>query len=151
VVRVNHKINCLMCHPPSFRTSDPARAPVPPLRESVQPGFGYGASPRKKAVVVKETFIRADITYLKQDYSVTLAINASGVLKGEQRYDLFVRERFATPADIAAALVRKNAGPTGRQKAAAFALRELTGQEPGVGRANWIRFARSEKQVARQQ
>jgi hypothetical protein len=142
VVRVNHKINCLMCHPPSFRTSDPARAPVPPLREPVQKGFGYGAQPSKKAVVVKETFIRADITYLKQDYSVTLAINASGVLEGEQRYDLFVRERFATPADLAAALVRKTAGPTGQQKAALFALRELTGQEPGAGRANWIRFAR---------
>ena len=142
MVRVNHKINCLMCHPPSFRTSDPARAPVPPLREPVQKGFGYGAQPSKKAVVVKETFIRADITYLKQDYSVTLGINATGVLKGQQRYDLFVRERFATPADIAAAVARKNAGPTGQQKAAAFALRELTGQEPGAGGANWIRFAR---------
>ena len=114
---------------------------MPPLRESVQPSFGYGASPRKKVPVAKETFVRADITYLKQDYSVTLAITAPGVLKGEQRYDLFVRERFATPADLAAALVRKNAGPTGRQKAVAFALRELTGQEPGKGRANWVRFA----------
>ena len=155
VVRVNHMINCLMCHPPSFRTSDPARAPVPPLpplREPVQKGVGgYGAQPSKRAVVVKETFIRADITYLKQDYSVILGINATGVLKGQQRYDLLVRERLATPADLAAALVRKNAGPTGQQKAVAFALRELTGQEPGAGFANWLRFAQRVKQVARQQ
>jgi hypothetical protein len=137
LVRVNHKINCLLCHPPSFNVADPARAAVPPLRESFQ-SFGYSAAPPRK----KETFVRADITYLKQDYSVTLEKANSPILRGEQRYDLFVRERLATSEDFAATVARRKAGPTGHQLAALFALRELTGAEPGAGRVNWRRFAR---------
>ena len=126
-----------MCHPPSFHTLDPARGPVPPLRESFQGGFGYSAQPSKN-----ETFVRADITYLKQDYSVMLALTNRGVLVEAQRYDLLIRERFATGADFAAAVIRKQAGLTGHQEAAAFALRGLTGQEPGANEVNWRRFAR---------
>ena len=58
-----------------------------------------------------------------------------------QRHDLFVRERLATPADVTAALAREKAGRTGQQEAAAFALRELTGEEAGPRAVDWARFA----------
>jgi hypothetical protein len=144
VVRIDHKLNCLLCHPPSFRATDPARRPVPPLREPPQTGgVGYlAAAPQRN-----ETFVRADVTYLKQDYSVMLRVN-SGTRREERRFDLFVRERLATQADAAAALARKQAGATGHQKAVAFALRELTGLEPGPRAENWKEFAQRQNLAA---
>ena len=136
VVRVHHQFNCLVCHPPSFNETDPARALVPPLRSSS--GMGSGYDPKcSPLLAANQTFVRTDITYLKQDYSVRLMDTALGI-SGEHRYDLLVRERLATSDDLVATLIRPNA----RREAAAFALRELTGQEPGAGGANWIRFAR---------
>ena len=93
------------------------------------------------------SFVRVDITYLKQDYSVILPGQESGPFQGRQRYDLFVRERFSTSADLEVAVARHNAGLTPQQKAVAFALRELTGEAAGPGAANWRRFSRIHKQV----
>ncbi len=131
VVRVNHRLNCLMCHPVSTNSADPLRRAVPPIREQ---GFGYsgiGLGVGRSAGPRSETFVRADVTYLRQDYSVKI--------HGE-RFDLFVRERRATQADVDAALARKKRGRTPHQEAAGFALRELSGQEPGARDGNWIRF-----------
>jgi hypothetical protein len=133
LVRINHKINCLMCHPPSFKTGDALRGAVPPLKERVS--FGYMGAPETQKV-----FVRADITFLKQDYSVML---------DGKRYDLFVRERLATDADSAAALERTKSGQTGQQKAAAFALRELSGEEPGPRAVNWVRFAQKQERLVK--
>jgi hypothetical protein len=142
LVRIDHKFNCLMCHPPSFRSSDPARRAVPPLRETVV-GLGYFARVPQQT----ETLVRADVTYLKQDYSVILQVKRGGNQEA-RRFDLFIRERVATPADMVAALVRKKAGPTGHQKAIRFALRELTGQEPGRRDENWHLFAQRQNLAA---
>jgi len=71
-----------------------------------------------------------------------LRVVHSRVLSGEERYDLFVRERMATGADLKSTVARQKAGLTGQQKAAIFALRELTGLEPGLNFANWLQFAR---------
>ena len=49
-------------------------------------------------------------------------------LEKELGFDLFVRERVGTAADVAEARSRKEKGPSEQQKAAAFALRELTGE-----------------------
>ena len=140
LVRVNHKFNCLLCHPASFRETDPARALVPTLAEQQEKGTGggYGGF----GISNKRTFIRADITYLVQDYSVMLRVVHSRVLSGEERYDLFVRERLATGADLKATAARQRAGLTAHEQAAMFALRELTGLEPGPNLANWLQFAR---------
>jgi hypothetical protein len=140
LVRVEHTANCLLCHAPSFNVNDPGRAHVPGTGKMVETktprvfgGYGgLGSTTR----LVGGTFIRADITFLRQDYSVSL-------WKG--RFDLLVRERAATPEDVREALRRKRAGPTAHQQAAAFALRELTGLEPGPGEANWLRVAQSLK------
>lgn len=142
LVRVEHKANCLLCHAPSFNVNDPGRAHVPGTGKMVETktprvlgGYsGLGSTTR----LVGGTFVRADVTYLRQDYSVDL-------WKG--RFDLLVRERAATPADVQAAIARKRAGPTVQQQAAEFALRELTGLEPGPGEANWLRFAQSLKKA----
>ena len=41
----------------------------------------------------KGDFVRADVTYLKQDFSVQLPVANPGQWPAEQRYDFVVRER----------------------------------------------------------
>ncbi len=120
VVRIHHRSNCLMCHPASTNPADRPRDVVPSALElGIGLGFGYGI-PAKLPPRLPRTFVRADVTFLKQDYSVTLS--------GE-RYDLFVRERPAPPQDEAAALARAS-GPTGHRFVAAIALFVVTGSVP---------------------
>jgi hypothetical protein len=113
LVRVGHRQNCLMCHPASFDAADRLRAEVPPLTEGPT-GFGYGAPPPPR----RKAFVRADVTYLRQDYSV--------VIHGE-RFDLFVRERAATREESAWAEEGRGTA-SGQHRAAAFALRHLIGE-----------------------
>ena len=152
VVRINHKLNCLMCHPPSLRETDPARAaiPAPDDGSDSQGGMGSGYGGSSGFFSQPNTFVRVDITYLKQDYSVLVRAPESGSLWREHRYDLFVRERFATSEDFAAAATRRKTGHTGQQRAAAFALRELTGQAAGPAAVNWRRFAEANEQIVHQ-
>jgi hypothetical protein len=154
LVRVKHVANCLLCHPPSLHADDPGRAHVPgtgKLQEVTTREFrgflGYGGAfgTFTTTQLVGATFIRADVTFLRQDYSVTLRDARGGVLRSEGRFDLFVRERVATPADVRDAVARKRAGRTAHRRAAEFALRELTGREPGPGEVNWRRFAEKQK------
>jgi hypothetical protein len=136
VVRVNHLRNCLLCHPPSLQASDSIRGLVPPTNKPLDSGKGgYGADPTG-------IFVRADITYLKQDFSAMLPVARPGKWPAVQRFDFFVRERLATPRDIQAALIRRKAGAHPQREAMLFALRELTGRDLGPRAADWDRFIR---------
>jgi sugar lactone lactonase YvrE len=132
LVRVNHHLNCLLCHPPSFDAEDKVRALVPAITKPLDPPVqGYfAAAPRGP-------FVRADITYLKQDFSAMLPVANAAPWPAEQRFDFFVRERFATPRDILEGGHRQEAGATEQLRSALFALRELTGQDLGPRVARW--------------
>jgi hypothetical protein len=152
LVRVDHKRNCLLCHLTSLSTTDQPRGEVPSLKEDrLRPkeesgNFGYfAAEPRSKAPAKTGVFVRADVTYLVQDYSVNLDAGKNGL----RRYDLFVRERLATEADFVAARLRRKEGQTDQHKAAEFALGELSGEEPGRYAVNWRRFAHKQIEIAR--
>ena len=123
MVRVNHSLNCLLCHPPSFDAKDKIRGRVPPTNEPLRTGREYYQSP-------KGIFVRADITYLKQDFSTMLKVADHGPWPAVQRFDFFVRERFASSIDFQESSSRDQAGPHEQQLAALFALRELTAQDP---------------------
>src|SRR5262249_43574470 len=86
------------------------------------------------------TFVRADITYLKQDFSVSLPVGKSGV---GQRFDFLVRERVALPSDILECSIRQEAGPSEQHKAMFFALRELTDRDLGHRVPDWKEFVAS--------
>src|SRR5262249_7296481 len=70
------------------------------------------------------------VTYLKQDFSVPLAVKNPGVWPGVQRFDFLVRERPATAKELAEAK-KPEAVSTEHHKPLFFALRELTGKDPG--------------------
>jgi sugar lactone lactonase YvrE len=135
MVRVNHLRNCLLCHAASTKDDDKVRGFVPPTNRPLPPAFTreyYGS--RQQGI-----FVRADITYLKQDFSVPLPVKNPGLWPELQRFDFLVRERPATAKEVGEA--KKPAGPaTEHQKPLFFALRELTGKDPGPTAEDWRRL-----------
>jgi phage FluMu protein Com len=98
VVRINHLRNCLLCHAPSLKESEKLRGFVPPADRPPPSPFTreYYVSRRPGS------FVRADVTYLQQDFSISLPVENPGPWPAMQRYDFLVRERLATPAEVQA-------------------------------------------------
>jgi hypothetical protein len=129
MVRVSHLANCLMCHAPSFSTDNLVRGHVPVLGQPLDPvtgGYG-GGSPG--------TFVRADITYLKQDFSVQQPVAKHGAWPANQRFDYMVRTRPATFDEIIEGVKKSEDYP--QREAVLFALRELTGGDLGNESSKW--------------
>jgi hypothetical protein len=105
VVRIPHLTNCLLCHPPSFSPRDLARGAVP-SPGTVSAGYNQG-----------DVFVRADITFLRQDFSVMQPVAQPDGSLEYQRLDFLVRTRPGSSAEA-------DLGPAQRQ-AVLFALREL--------------------------
>jgi len=135
MVRVNHLRNCLMCHAPSTRADDKVRGRVPPTNQPLPPAFSRAYYEDTSGV-----FVRADITYLRQEFSVPLPVKNHGVWPQVQRFDFVIRERPATPTDIKAASGRDPKKPSEHQRSLFFALRELTGADPGPTAEDWKLF-----------
>jgi len=95
VVRINHARNCQLCHATSWNASDPIRIAVPSPDEPLPPSFSvvYYSPPKDSAIV------RAEVTYLRQDFSWMLRVPEPGPWPAQQRYDFFVRSRPAEPAE----------------------------------------------------
>jgi hypothetical protein len=115
VVRVNHLRNCLLCHAASFGWTDPVRGPVPsPDRPLPPPETVYyeGQS---------GTFVRADVTYLRQDFSVPQPVANPGKWPVYQRYDYVVRTRYPTEDELR----RQKPATYPQREAVLWALNEL--------------------------
>ncbi len=126
VVRVNHLMNCLLCHPPSFSAKDLVRGAIPTPNKAVGSAAGSYAG--------AEHFVRADVTYLRQDFSVFQPVaRPFKDWPSHQRYDYLVRIRRATPTEAREAEKKKDdvRGPV------LFALRKLTGKDLGPESAKW--------------
>jgi phage FluMu protein Com len=142
VVRINHLRNCVLCHAPSLKESDKARGFVPPLDQPLPPPFTreYYANRRPGR------FVRADVTYLQQDFSVPLSVENSGKWPAVQRFDFLVRERPATAEEVQVARQAESKIPNAYQQAIFFALRELTGADPGPAVEDWKRWVKRSSQ-----
>jgi hypothetical protein len=130
LVRVNHLKNCLLCHAPSVDTTEPVRGLVPTPGQPLPPPF----SP-EYYVAASGTFVRADVTYLKQDFSVPQPVAEPGAWPFSQRFDYLVRLRPATVDELIEGVYPPETYP--QREAALFALRELTGKDPGPRSADW--------------
>ena len=121
VVRVNHTSNCMLCHPPSFSDTDLVRGAIP---GTGKPSGGYQGGQ-------DSVFVRADVTYLRQDFSVVQPVENPKGGAAFRRYDYMVRERPLL-ASVADAMVRRFTvleKPSRQREALLFALRELTASE----------------------
>ncbi len=143
LVQVNHLRNCLLCHAPSTSaTTDLVRGRVPTEGMPLPPPQEYYASKSPGE------FVRAEVTYLRQDFSVTQPVEDSGPWPAYQRYDYIVYER---PVPVhGAADPKHKARPKEKHKeqerttlpqreSVLFVLRELT----GAGRRQRVRCLES--------
>ena len=143
VVRVNHRQNCLLCHAPIERNRVPegtlvAEVPVP-SESGPTPGEGYGSNPENNILV------RIDVTYLRQDFSMKLAVADADPWPEMQRYDFLVRTRAVT--DLEADKYRELLQPSPEavspyRRAALSALRELTGLDAEPTATAWRKLTR---------
>jgi hypothetical protein len=120
VVRINHVGNCLLCHPPSLASSDLVRGSIPGTVQG-QSAMNYGPGGPPCTPDPPPIFVRADATYLRQDFSV---------MHEEQRFDYMVRTRAAMPEEISrVAPGHLSSARIEVRFALQFALREITGQD----------------------
>jgi hypothetical protein len=142
VVRINHHRNCLLCHPPS-QTGNTQEVPgVIPI-----PGTPFPSSPREaygQAQSQGEPMVRADTTYLRQDFSVMMQVEHANPWPAMQRFDFLVRTRVVEGKELAALQERVQTRAAGflsaNHKAAIEALEGLTGQSNvGTTQAAWQR------------
>jgi hypothetical protein len=119
VVRVNHLSNCMMCHAPSRNTTDMVRGRVPVAGQALPPMTQYYEDNRG-------IFVRADVTYLKQDFSVYQPVDRPGPWPLMQRYDYMVRSRKVETAAELASIQKKTDGNYPQRQAVLFALSELS-------------------------
>jgi hypothetical protein len=95
LVRINHLRNCYLCHAPSTDKDDLVRGVVPIPGEPL-PRIYYNRP--------VGNFVRADVTYLKQDFSVTQQVatkTKTDRWPEFQRFDYVARTRPATDEEIA--------------------------------------------------
>jgi hypothetical protein len=130
VVRINHLNNCMLCHAPAQQGKMPegtlvAEVPLPsvPLPESGR-YMDDSRSPSRLAGLL----VRIDMTYLRQDFSAMGDVPGAAPWPARQRFDYVVRKRVLTPSE-ASDLRKRLEGESPYQRAAAQALRELTGRD----------------------
>jgi hypothetical protein len=139
LVQINHLGNCLLCHAPSTDKDDRLRGFAPRRGQPLTAPY-YGQT--------EGDFVRADITYLKQDFSVMQEVKEPDGWPYLQRFDYLVRTRRLSGEEVAALPPRADDGkaPTYPQREAVlFALRELTGADPGDSAADWRAFLKQPK------
>ena len=133
LVGINHMRNYLLCHSPSTSSSDSVRGLIPhtsrPLPRS------YYEPPGESAVPFT---VRADVTYLEQDFSVVQPVKDSAPWPAEQRFDYVVQKKRLTPAEAEKVARQISQSPNRNWNAIVFALQELTGEKPADNSSrNW--------------
>jgi hypothetical protein len=152
VVRMKHVNNCVVCHPPANSGNEDALGIVP--------GFAVVDSTCGKVVVASSPLtasaskssdyqnlkggafpllVRADITYLRQDFSIQQPVRVTLTNPPVNvRFDYVVRSRPLTDNQTREWKAQTKRPDTYEQREAAlFALRELTGQDAGPKTEAW--------------
>ncbi|MEQ8787204.1 MAG: HEAT repeat domain-containing protein [Pirellulaceae bacterium] len=119
MVAVQHMQNCLLCHAPSTWPDDAVRGLIPDPNKP-PPAVYYSRLPQGD-------FVRADVTYLKQDFSVMQEIESSGKLPKVQRVDYLVRRRKLTQDERAELEQQADERAASHRAAVVFLLGHLTG------------------------
>jgi hypothetical protein len=156
LVRINHHRNCLLCHAP-FQTKMTVRAADQAKKEGADAtGLSPGEfTLRKRGIHIdvplpgqsfplpsetnnyyddqrsldEQIVVRAEVTYLRQDFSVMQSVEDSAPWPHRQRFDFLVRRRTMTAAEAKdlAVKLRPQDGISPYHRAAAYALAELSG------------------------
>jgi hypothetical protein len=176
MVALHHVSSCLVCHPPVLLGTEVVQGVDPFVTTTQQAavasrgvaagGHNYArragsASIRGASSGPVPALIRGDVTYLRQDFSVTLpgapavapappgAGAAPVVIQQGRRFDFVVRRRPLTPAEQRRWEKNGEVRTSYPQRdAVLFALRELTGQDAGNETLAWQeRFPRAAEEA----
>jgi hypothetical protein len=132
MVRINHLSNCMLCHAISTSQEDLVRGRVPTPGEEMPPLYYAERS---------GLFVRADITFIRQDFSVVQPVANPVKWPGQQRFDYLIRTRNATPTEVKLlkGLEKEGKLTAGypQRDAVLFALREVTGKDLGSSIKAW--------------
>jgi HEAT repeat protein len=144
LVRVNHLANCVLCHAPSLDQAELVRGAVP------VPGMPLPApSTTPQYYETGEHFVRADVTFLRQDFSVMQTVANHGQWPIYQRFDYLVRLRRATESEMRVAEQMTNQmEATPRHDMLRRAVREVTGKDPGATSEEWQHLLAAVQPVA---
>jgi hypothetical protein len=151
LVRINHHRNCLLCHPPS-QTGEtfevPGVIPIPGMAFPTSPKDAYGS-----AQSLGEPMVRADTTYLRQDFSVLMPVTGAAPWPEMQRFDFLVRTRVVEGKELAAlqANIQARAADflSDNHKAALKVLRDLSGEDAAPNAAAWQKVLAAKFQAPR--
>jgi hypothetical protein len=127
VVRVNHLRNCLLCHAPSASKDDGLVRGLVPAPGQPPPSLYYEAQ--------NGDFVRADRTFLRQDFSVQLLDEDAGPWPREQRYAFVTRLRALSLGEMADLPAPSANYP--QREAVLYALRGITGKDGGTTSQEW--------------
>jgi hypothetical protein len=149
LVRINHQRNCLLCHAPANSSDldfdaqkqlngnafNIITGPIP-IPGAELPSFFDGY---KNAST--DLLVRVDVTYLRQDFSVTQLVAHAKPWPAMQRFDFVVRKRVLTEKEAKAytdALTPREPGVLSPyHRAALAALRDLTGRDTAPTAQAW--------------
>ncbi len=135
LVKLNHNRNCLLCHPSAEGAPKSAvTAPVPDPSKKLPPTITYYLE--KKDIIP----VRADMTYLRQDFSMLQHVPNAKPWPDYQRFDFLVRSLTLSPDEAKVfqnKLQPKVGENTPYQEALLYALRALTGQDAAPTPQAW--------------
>ncbi|MSQ94842.1 MAG: hypothetical protein EXR98_09840 [Gemmataceae bacterium] len=165
VVKINYHRNCLLCHPPGntpdvmkvtpWSEEPPERviengvkvvwARIDDLAVDVlvgavpTPGQPFPSSGGYREFSSPDLLVRADITYLRQDFSLLQKVADAHPWPEMQRFDYLVRSRVVSEqqAKVYEAEFAKLGENMPYRQTAAIALRRLTGQYGGTTSESW--------------
>ncbi|MEQ8790313.1 MAG: HEAT repeat domain-containing protein [Pirellulaceae bacterium] len=131
LVKVNHFRNCTLCHAPATRASADTLTGAVPLPGSPLPQVYYSG---RSGVGL----VRADITYLRQDFSLMQYVPDASPWPAMQRFDFLVRTRVLPPEQqehFDAHPVTDRDSP--QRDLLLRVLRQLTGRDGGNEPQRW--------------
>ena len=123
LVAINHMQNCLLCHAPSLSRNDIATGLVPNWDSPVPVQYYQDRRPGF-------VFVRADITYLRQDFSVVQPVANHGLWPSKQRFDYVVQQTALDRAKADRTKKKIAKAKNLNREAIIFALRKLSGLSP---------------------
>jgi HEAT repeat protein len=144
VVRVKHIENCLLCHAPASGR-DPV-TDVDPFAGRPQQTYELGRYGRPRipgsgnGVWANRVLIRADVQFLRQDFSITFPPGRNFPSVDGLRFDFLVRTRPLKPAEVQEWKQQPKPDATAypQREATLYALRAVTGEDAGPTTEGWV-------------
>jgi hypothetical protein len=137
VVRINHLKGCLLCHAPA---GDSARRGGGRAAVGAVPRPGQSVPPMRSEEYYSKSdlLVRADVTFLRQDFSVMQPVENAKPWPSRQRFDFVVRLQPVS-GELAERLTRQHQahGISEHRRIVLYTLQRLTGGNVPSGLRAW--------------